>query len=84
MGGYISAYKDPLFGGKRVDFYDAIVQRHVHFKLFERGNNTDYYTIRVVVMSYGGDPIDTASYVILREKTNDKGFNIERVYVPFD
>jgi hypothetical protein len=83
-GGYVSAINEPLFGGKTVDFYDAVIQGHVHFKLFEKGDNTDYYTIRAVGMAYGTDPLDTASYVILKEKTNNQGYDIEEVLVKFD
>lgn len=82
--GYISAINEPLFGGKTVDFYDAVIQGHVHFKLYEKGDNTDYYTIRAVGMAYGTDPIDNASYVILKEKTNNQGYDIEEVLVKFD
>lgn len=82
--GYVSAFKEPLFGGKTVDFYDAIIQGHVHFKLYEKGGNTDYFTIRAVGMAYGNDPIDTASYVILKEKVNNQGFDVEEVLVKFD
>lgn len=84
LGGYISAYNEPLFGGKMVDFYDAIMQGHVHFKLYEKGGNTDFYTIRAVGMAYKDDPIDMASYVILREKNNKEGFDVEEVFVKFD
>lgn len=82
--GYISALNDPLFSGNRVSFYDAIIQGHVHFKLYEKGDGTDYYTIRAVGMAYQNDPIDTASYVILKEKTNNQGFDVEEVLVKFD
>ena len=82
--GYVSAINEPLFGGKTVNFYDAIMQGHVHFKLFEQGGNTKFYTIRAVGMAYGNDPIDTASYVILKEKTNDMGYDVEEVLVKFD
>jgi len=82
--GYISALSEPLFNGNRVDFYDAIIQGHVHFKLFEKGGNTDYYTIRAIGMAYQNDPIDTASYIILKEKTNNQGFDVEEVLVKFD
>lgn len=83
-GGYISALNEPLFGGKMTNFYDAIIQGHVHFKLYEKGDNTDYYSIRAVGMGYRNDSIDTASYVVLREKTNNMGFDVEEVLVKFD
>ena len=82
--GYVSAINEPLFGGKTVNFYDALFQGHVHFKLFEQSGNTNFYTIRAVGMAYGNDSIDTASYVILKEKTNNMGFDVEEVLVKFD
>lgn len=83
-GGYVSALNEPLFGGNSVSFYDAIIQGHVHFKLFEKGGNTDFYSIRAVGMAYQNDPIDTASYIILKEKTNNQGYDVEEVLVKFD
>jgi len=82
MRGYLSAMDNPLFAGKRVDFFDAVIQGHVHWKIYERGDSTDFYSIRAVGMAYDKDPIDTASYVILSEKEN--GFDLEEVLVKFD
>ena len=82
MRGYLSAMNDPLFEGKRVDFYDAVIQGHVHWKLYEKTNQTDFYSIRAVGIAYKEDPIDTASYVILSE--TDNGFKLEEVLVEFD
>ncbi len=82
MRGYLSATDNPLFAGKRVDFFDAVIQGHVHWKIYESSNSTNYYAIRAVGMAYGKDPIDTASYVILNEKTD--GFDLEEVLVKFD
>lgn len=84
MRGYLSSIDDPLFSGHRVDFYDAVIQGHVHFKIYERGNNTDFYSIRAVGMAYEKDPVDTASYVILKEKTLNQGFDLEEVLVKYD
>lgn len=84
MRGYVSAMKDPLFDGKRVDFYDAVIQGHVHFKIYEKSDTTEFYSIRAVGMAYQKDPIDTASYVILNEKTDNLGFDLEEVLVRFD
>lgn len=82
MRGYLSALDDPLFKGKRVDFFDAVIQGHVHWKIYEHSDSTDFYSIRAVGMAYKKDPIDTASYVILTEKEN--GFKLEEVLVKFD
>lgn len=82
MRGYLSAIDDPLFAGKRVDFFDAVIQGHVHWKIYESSKLTNFYSIRAVGMAYQKDPIDTASYVILTEKEN--GFDLEEVLVKFD
>lgn len=82
MKGYLSAIKDPLFAGKRVDNFDAVIQGHVHWKLYEQGETTDFYSIRAVGMGYHNDPIDTASYVILNE--TEEGFELEEILVTFD
>lgn len=80
--GYLSAKGNPLFAKKKIDYFDAIIQGHVHFKLYEHTKPTDYYSIRAVGMAYGSDPIDTASYVLLKEK--EKGFDIEEILVKYD
>lgn len=82
MRGYLSAKDEPLFAGKRVNFFDAVIQGHVHWKLYERSDSTEFYSIRAVGMAYKKDPIDTASYVILNEIEN--GFDIEEVLVQYD
>ncbi len=82
LRGYLSAQDDPLFAKKRVNFFDAIIQGHIHFKIYDRDNLTEFYSIRAVGMAYDKDPIDTASYVILTEKKN--GYKLEEVLVKFD
>lgn len=84
LNGYISTKNDPLFGGKRVDFFDAIIQGHVHFKIYEESEFTKFWSVRAVGMAYDKDPIDTASYVILKEKQNNIGFDLEEILVKFD
>ena len=39
-------------------------------------------TIRAAGIAYGKDPIDCASYIIIREK--EIGYDVEEVLVPFD
>lgn len=80
--GYISSKKDPLFKGKQVEFFDAVIQGHVHWKLYERSDSTEFYSIRAVGMAYKNDSVDTASYVILHEK--EDGFELEEVLVRYD
>ncbi len=80
--GYLSARDNPLFAKKRVDFFDAVIQGHVHWKLYDEETKTKFYSIRAVGMAYRHDPIDTASYVVLTEKEND--YDLEEVLVRFD
>lgn len=82
MKGYLSALQDPLFQGKTVDYFDIIIQGHMHFKAHEHGEGIDFYTIRALAMAYGKDPLNKASYIILTEK--EDGFAIEEVFVTFD
>lgn len=82
LRGYVSAMNEPLFAGKRVDFFDAVIQGHVHWKIYEHTNSTNFYSIRAVGMAYDKDPIDTASYVILNE--TEDGFDLEEVLVKYD
>ena len=84
MKGYVSTMKEPLFSKRRVDFFDAIIQGHVHFKIYEESESTKFWSVRAVGMAYGNDPIDTASYVILKEKVGNLGFDLEEVLVRFD
>ena len=80
--GYLSARENPLFAKKKVDFYDAVIQGHVHWKLYDDNEKTKFYSIRAVGMAYRNDPIDTASYVILEEQ--EEGFKWEEVLVKYD
>ncbi len=82
--GALSSLEDPLFKGQTIDKFDAIIQGHVHWKIYEKTKKTDFYSIRAVGMAYKKDPIDTASYVILTEKKDKKGFNLDEVLVKFD
>lgn len=82
--GYISAKDDPIFKKQRVNFFKAIIEGHVHYKMYEESDTTKFYTIRAVGIAYDKDPIDTASYVILHEKTNNQGFDLEEVLVKYD
>lgn len=84
MRGYVSARDYPIFNGKTVDNYDAVIGGHIHRNLYEKGNNTEFYSIRALALHFDGDPQDMAFYIILHERTDNMGFDIERVYVPFD
>ena len=80
--GFESAKKDPLFGGKKIDYYDEVFQGHVHFKFLTEDQKVKIRTIRAAGIAYGNDPIDYASYIIIKEK--DIGYDVEEVLVPFD
>ena len=80
--GFISAKKDPIFNGKTIDYYDEIIQGHVHFKFLTEDEKVRIRTIRAAGIAYGNDPIDYASYIIIKEK--EIGYDIEEVLVPFD
>ena len=81
--GFVSAKKDPIFGGKKIDYYDEVIQGHVHFKVLTEDEKVKIRSIRAAGMAYGkGEPIDYASYIIIKEK--EIGYDVEEVLVPFD
>ncbi len=80
--GYLSAIISPLFGGKTVDYYDAIFQGHVHFKVMEYYKNRLFMAVRAAGMAFLDDPLNQAYYAVLTEK--DAGFGITEEYVDFD
>lgn len=80
--GYVSAKNDPLFGGKKIDYYDEVMQGHVHFKLLTEDDKVRIRTLRAAGMAYGDDPIDYASYIIIKEK--EIGYDVEEVLVQFN
>lgn len=80
--GFLSAKNDPIFDGKIVDYYDEIIQGHVHFKFLTEDEKVRIRTIRAAGMAYGNDPIDYASYIVIKEK--EIGYDVEEVLVPFD
>lgn len=82
MLGISSALRDPLFGGKKVDEYDTVIQGHVHFKIYEENAGQKFFCIRAAGMAYQDDPVDKASYIILTETAT--GYDMEEVLVSFD
>lgn len=80
--GYLSAYNKPIFNGKTIDYYDEVIQGHVHFKLLTEDEKVRIRTIRAAGLGYGNDPIDYASYIIIKEK--EVGYDVEEVLVPYD
>lgn len=81
--GLLDAQKHPIFNGKKVTDYDAIIQGHVHFDMKDTLNNTSIHTLRACGMGYGSDKKDQACYYILKER-KDGGFDIVKKLVPFN
>lgn len=82
--GYVSARDYPLFGGKPVTWYNAIIQGSSNKTLFETADNTAFYTISPLVVSKEGFLSNIAFYIILHERTNGEGFALEKRYVIFN
>lgn len=80
--GFLSAKNELIFDGKTIDYYNEIIQGHVHFKLFTEDENVKIRTIRALAIAYGNDPIDCASYIIIKEK--ELGYDVEEVLVSFN
>ena len=80
--GFISAKNEPLFNGKMVDYYDEIIEGHVHFKFLTEDEKVKIRTIRAAGMAYGKDPKDYASYIIIKEK--DIGYDVEEILVEYN
>lgn len=80
--GYLSALNDPLFNGKRITYYDEIIEGHAHFKLFTEDKNVKVRTIRALAMAYENNVLDRAYYIIIKEK--EHGYDIDELLVPFD
>lgn len=83
IGGYLSAKEEPLFEGKSVTDYDAIIQGHVHFDMQDTLKDTKIYTLRAVGMGYSGDDKNKACYYVLKERI-DGTFDIEKRLVDFN
>lgn len=80
--GYISAKIEPIFKGKKVDYYDEIIQGHVHFKMLTEDDKTRVRSIRALGIAYLDDPTSSASYIIIKEK--EVGYDVEEILVPFN
>ncbi len=83
MKGYQSSKETPLFEGKEITNYDAVIQGHVHFEMDDSIEDTDIYTLRAVGMGYKKDPQDKACYYVLKER-KDNTFEIEKRLVKFN
>lgn len=83
IGGYLDAMNNPLFEGKKVTDYDAILQGHVHFHLDDYVSNTKISTLRAVGMGYVRRDYKNACYYVIKEK-KDGTFDIEKRLVDFN
>lgn len=77
------AIKNPLFEGKKIEAYDAILQGHVHFDMKDKLNKTNIYTLRALGMGWKTSDRSQASYYILKEK-KDGTFDIEKKDVQYN
>lgn len=80
--GLRSAQTNPLFNGKKITYYDAIFQGHIHWRLFDpkkEGFSPDIYSIRAVGMGAreNSSDMNKASYVILTSL--EEGFRVEEI-----
>lgn len=76
--GVKAADKDPLFAGKKVNDYDAILYGHYHFEQFHENTNPKFYSLNA-----GGVAINKNTYYYILSPSKD-GYNIERVSIPYD
>ncbi len=82
--GILSALNEPLFEGKSPFDFDEVFFGHVHWELEDPTKKTNFHSLRAAALAYRNDPIDKAYYIILKEKINNRGFDIERVLVPYN
>lgn len=84
LSGMVSYILDPLFKeeGKLLsyEYYDVLLQGHVHFPFHENAGKLDIYTLPALAL--GRENIDFANYTILKEE-NDS-YSIEQIQVPYN
>jgi len=49
--GFASDKKEPIFCGKTIDYYDEIIQGHVHFKMLTEDDKVKIRTIRAAAIT---------------------------------
>ena len=81
--GFIDALNTPLFDGKKVTDYDAVIQGHVHFALNDKLFTTKIASLRAVGMGHAKNDYGDACYYVLKEKC-DGSFDIEKRLVDFN
>lgn len=84
---YYNGYKDalinPLFDGKKVIDYDAIIQGHVHFDSLSKLDKVMIKTLRGVAIGFEKSNKNMACYYVLKERKDGK-FDIEQKLVPYN
>lgn len=73
-----AANKDPLFGGKKIKYYDIIIYGHYHFYKYHHRFGLKFYSINGTGVGIN----KCATYQIVT--ITEKGFNTHIVNVPYD
>lgn len=82
--GYLSSKNTPMFDGKLITSYDDVFQGHVHFELEDRLNNTNIHTLRGAGMGELDESKKSMAYYVILKEKKIGGYDIEKVYVPFN
>lgn len=82
--GYLSSKNTPMFDGKLITSYDDVFQGHVHFELEDRLNNTNIHTLRGAGMGELDESKKSMAYYIILKEKKIGGYDIEKVYIPFN
>lgn len=82
--GYLSSKNTPMFEGRLITSYDDVFQGHVHFELEDRLNNTNIHTLRGAGMGELDESKKVMAYYIILKEKKVGGYDIEKVYVPFN
>ena len=83
LNGFISSCREPLFNGKMAYEYTDIFQGHVHFRMNDKLNNTNIYTLRAAGMGWKGEGREKAEYYILKER-KDGSFDVKTINVDYN
>lgn len=73
-----------MFDGKLITSYDDVFQGHVHFELEDRLNNTNIHTLRGAGMGELDESKKSMAYYIILKEKKIGGYDIEKVYIPFN
>lgn len=78
--GILAAIADPLFKGDNICVYDAMIEGHVHSKMYEFGENVEFYSLNGVSSFHYDDFV--TSYYIFEVSNND--ICAKEILLPFD